>query len=154
MDRVALLIATFGYSGFFPFAPGTAGSAAAIVLFAAVRASGSQAVEAVTIAATLLGGAWAATRAERLLAAKDPGPVVVDEVLGMLVTLAFLPASPGVVLAGFFLFRIFDIIKPFPARRLESIPGGWGIMLDDLMAGLYAHAALRLMLMAFPGWLP
>ena len=153
MDRIALIIATFGYSGFFPIAPGTAGSAAAVVLFAAIRLVALPAVEALAILIVLVIGSWAATRAERLLSARDPGPVVVDEVLGMLVTLAFLPATPGVVLAGFLLFRVFDVVKPFPVRRLESLPGGWGIMVDDLMAGLYAHAVLRLLLAVVPGWL-
>jgi len=153
MDRLALFIATFGYSGFFPIAPGTAGSAAAVALFAAIRLVGVPAAEALAIVIVLVIGSWAATRAERLLSATDPGPVVVDEVLGMLVTLAWLPATPAVVLAGFLFFRVFDVVKPFPARRLESIPGGWGIMLDDLMAGLYAHAVLRLLLAVVPGWL-
>ena len=70
---------------------------------------------------------------------KDPGPVVIDEVLGMLITLAFLDVNSRAPSSGFFLFRVFDVIKPFPAGRLEHLHGGSGIMLDDAMAGVYAQ---------------
>lgn len=153
MNQLALLVASFGYVGFFPVAPGTAGSFAALALYAIVRWIGSPLVEGLVIAAVFVAGVWAATRSERILGGTDPGPVVIDEVLGMLVTLATLPLSLTGVVAGFVLFRIFDVVKPYPARRFEDAPGGWGIMLDDAMAGVYAHLVLRGLVWAFPAWM-
>lgn len=153
MSGLAVFIATFGYVGYFPIAPGTAGSLAALALYALVRWAGTPAVELVTIIAVLAIGIWAATGTERALARKDPGPVVIDEVLGMLITLAFLPLSLWGIAAGFLIFRLFDVIKPFPAGRLEHLPAGLGIMADDAMAGVYAHLALRIAVMIAPAWL-
>lgn len=153
MTRLALLVSTFGYVGFFPVAPGTAGSAAALVVYAIVRWVGAPAFELATIIVVFAAGVWAAARSERVLGSKDPGPVVIDEVLGMLVTLAFLPLSLAGVVAGFVLFRALDVIKPYPARRLEDAPGGWGVMLDDAMAGVYGQLAMRLLVWLLPGWM-
>jgi phosphatidylglycerophosphatase A len=153
MSGLAVFIATFGYVGFFPIAPGTAGSLAALALYALVRWAGTPAVELVTIIAVFAIGIWAATGTERALARKDPGPVVIDEVLGMLITLAFLPLSFWGIATGFLIFRLFDVIKPFPAGRLEHLPAGLGIMADDAMAGVYAHLVLRFAVMMAPAWL-
>ena len=150
MNRVALLLATAGYVGFFPIAPGTAGSAAGLVVYAAIRASHNPALEIAALVAILAVGIWSAGVVERTLG-KDPGPVVIDEVLGMLVTLAFLNAGIAGVLVGFFVFRVFDVLKPFPAGRLEHLHGGSGIMLDDVMAGIYANLVLRLLIFVAPG---
>jgi phosphatidylglycerophosphatase A len=152
VSGIALLISTFGYVGFFPIAPGTAGSLAALALYVPIRWVGDPSIEAAAIAVVFGVGTWAATRAEPLLGVADPGPVVIDEVLGMLITLAWLPLSLGGVVAGFVLFRIFDIIKPFPARQLEDAPQGWGIMLDDAMAGVYGQLTLRLCAWLMPAW--
>lgn len=153
MTRVSLLVSTFGYVGFFPIAPGTAGSLAALVPYFALRTWGTPLLELVAIVVVGVLGVWAANGAERALGRKDPGPVVIDEVLGMLITLAWLPLSPAGIVAGFLLFRIFDIIKPYPAGRLEKLPGGLGIMADDAMAAVYAHLALRGAVWLAPGWL-
>lgn len=153
MNAVALLVATFGYVGYFPIAPGTAGSAAALALYALVRWIGAPFAEAAVIALVFGVGVWAATRAETVLGASDPGPVVIDEVLGMLMTLAWLPLSITGVVAGFVLFRLLDVVKPWPARRLEDAPAGWGIMLDDAMAGVYGQVLLRLCAWAWPAWI-
>ena len=88
-----------------------------------------------------------------VLGLADPGPVVIDEVLGMLMTLALLPLSLTGVIAGFLLFRVLDVVKPFPAGRLEHAPRGWGIMLDDAMAGVYGHLVLRVCIWAWPAWM-
>ena len=145
-DRAVLGIATVGPCGHAPTAPGTFGSAAGLLLFWAVRGSGSLAVElAVLLAVTAIGVA-AATRAESVTGRHDPGLIVIDETAGMLLTLAAVPVGPGGAVAGFLAFRLFDIVKPFPARRAERLPGGWGVMADDLVAGLYAQALLRLLL--------
>jgi phosphatidylglycerophosphatase A len=153
MNQLALAVATFGYVGFFPIAPGTAGSLAALVLFAFVRWIGLPAVELAVIPVVLVVGVWAASGAEATLARKDPGPVVIDEVLGMLITLALQPVSLSGVVIGFLLFRVFDIVKPYPAGRLEHLHGGLGIMLDDAMAGVYAWLALRGLIYLAPAWL-
>ena len=152
MNAVAMILATAGYVGYFPIAPGTAGSLAGLAVFALVRWIGIPAVEIGTIAAVLVLGIWSASVAERRLNLKDPGPVVIDEVLGMLMTLALLPVSATGVIVGFVLFRFFDVIKPYPAGRLERLHGGLGIMLDDAVAGLYAYASLRLLLTLAPAW--
>lgn len=153
MSRLAVLIGTFGYVGFFPIAPGTAGSLAALALYVPIRSFASPGLELAAIVAVFAVGTWAAGGTERALQRKDPGPVVIDEVLGMLMTLALLPLSPAGVAAGFLLFRLFDVIKPYPAGRLERLPGGLGIMADDAMAGLYAHLVLRAGVWLAPGWL-
>ena len=154
MARVALAIATAGYSGFFPMAPGTVGSAVGLAVWALARAGGAGlASELVVAAALLVIGAWAATRAERDLGTTDPGPVVIDEVMGMCVTMVAAPFTWPAALAGFFLFRAFDIVKPPPARQLERCHGGWGIMLDYLAAGVYAWGALALLVWLLPAWL-
>lgn len=154
MSRLALAFASAGYAGFFPIAPGTAGSAVGLALWWGLRAAGaSMAVELAVVALLLVVGAVAATRAEAALGTTDPGPVVIDEVMGMGVTLIAAPLTWGTAILGFLLFRLFDIVKPPPARQLEKAHGGWGIMLDDLAAGLYAWAALRLAMWLAPEWL-
>jgi phosphatidylglycerophosphatase A len=153
VSRLAVLIATFGYVGYFPVAPGTAGSVAALALYALVRWLGTPAAELLAIIIVLLVGVWASHATERALHLKDPGPVVIDEVLGMLMTLAFMPLSIGGIVAGFLLFRIFDVIKPFPAGRLEHLPGGFGIMADDAMAGVYGQIVMRIAIATWPQWL-
>jgi len=153
VTRLAVFLATAGYCGYFPIAPGTVGSAAGLVVYLIVWWTQSPIVEVALIAATFAAGTWAATHAERFFGGIDPGPVVIDEVLGMLVTLAFLPVGWSGALAGFFLFRVFDIIKPYPANRLEKFHGGFGIMADDAMAGIYANLALRLLMWVLPAWI-
>jgi phosphatidylglycerophosphatase A len=150
MNRVAMLLATAGYVGFFPIAPGTAGSVAGLVVYAAIRSAHDTTLEIAAIAATLVAGIWSAGVVERTLG-KDPGPVVIDEVLGMLITLALLNASIAGAFVGLFVFRVFDVLKPFPAGRLEHLHGGAGIMLDDAMAGIYANLVLRLLIFVAPG---
>ncbi len=153
MKGVAVFIASFGYVGFFPIAPGTAGSLAALALFAFIRWIGVPAIELSAIVAVFAIGVWAAQGTEVALARKDPGVVVIDEVLGMLITLALLPLSLTGVALGFLLFRVLDVFKPYPAARLEHLHGGLGIMADDAVAGLYAHLALRACVWMVPVWL-
>jgi phosphatidylglycerophosphatase A len=102
--------------------------------------------------ATVAAGTWAAERAEQLLGGKDPGAIVIDEVAGMTLSVLLLPLTAPVLLAGFVLFRIFDIVKPFPARDSQRLTGGLGVMIDDLIAGVYALAVLSLG-RAVLGWL-
>ncbi len=143
-DRIALFLATLGPVGRFPLAPGTAGSAVAALaapfLFLPLGPVGRLALLAVLFAA----GSWAATRAERILGRKDPGCVVIDEVLGQ--WLALVPLTrpdPWAIAAGFVLFRVLDMTKPPPIRQSERwLPRGGGIMLDDALAGGLAAVVL------------
>ena len=126
---------------------------AGLALFAFIRWIGVPAIELGAIVAVFAIGIWAASGTEVALGRKDPGVVVIDEVLGMLITLALLPVSiPGVAL-GFLLFRVLDVVKPYPAAQLEHLHGGLGIMADDAVAGLYSHLLLRLCLWLVPAWL-
>ena len=137
---VALSIATVFGVGYVPFAPGTFGSAVGLVIWALLPSS--PAAHAGAILVMFAVGAWSGTVAERHFSGTDPGPVVIDEVMGMLLTLFMHPVGWGGALAGFFLFRAFDVLKPYPANRLEQLPGGLGVMADDGMAAVYANLAL------------
>jgi phosphatidylglycerophosphatase A len=152
MIQLAVFVSTFGYIGYAPIAPGTVGSAAGLVVFFLLRRTEFWPLEVVAIALLFAVGSWAGTTAERYFGGVDPGPVVIDEVAGMLITLLFVPVGWIGALLGFVLFRIFDIIKPFPAGRLERLPGGIGVMADDAMAAVYANAALWLFYWLAPGW--
>jgi phosphatidylglycerophosphatase A len=150
MKRLAVPLSTVGPVGYFPIAPGTAGSAAALPLLALLRWLGSPAVEALTILLLAGAGTWACTVAEEHFGRTDPGIVVLDEVIGMLVTLLFVPLGWTGAAVGFILFRGFDVVKPFPARACERLTGGLGIVADDVVAGLYSNAALRAALLFVP----
>jgi phosphatidylglycerophosphatase A len=128
--------------GYAPVAPGTAGSLLTAVVLALVPFSRAGLI--VFFVAVTLTGLWAAGRAERTLGRKDPGPIVIDEVAGMTLTVLAVPITPATLAAGFLLFRLFDIVKPPPARAIQRWPGGPGVMADDLVAGLYALATLML----------
>lgn len=143
--RLATAIATGLGAGFSPVAPGTAGTIVAVPLgWAMLEATAaSPSLQLPFLAAVTAVAVWSAGVAATRLGLKDPGQVVVDEVAGYLVTVAFLPASWTTLLAGFVLFRLFDITKPPPCRRAEALPGGVGIVADDVMAGIYANLALQ-----------
>lgn len=145
MNRVADAIATWFGCGFFPIAPGTVGSAAALGLawIVQLRWNYQPLWLLLPTALLVLPGIWAADVASKSRNLLDPGLVVVDEVLGQWITLAgatFLNWKS--FLLGFLLFRIFDIWKPYPVRNLENLPGGTGIVADDLMAGVYGGIVL------------
>lgn len=152
MDRVGLFIATFGYLGYVPVAPGTFGSAAGLVVFYVVRSTGSSGVELAVIIVLFAVGIWSATVAERHFGDVDPAPVVLDEVVGMLVTLAFLPVGAVGMFVGFLVFRVLDVVKPWPSARLERLPGGLGVMADDGMVAVYGNLAMRGLIAVAPGW--
>ena len=162
-DYLALAIATCGV-GYLPLAPGTWGSLLAVVFYLLLHRQwfptsdlvpgayvrGFVTVQLLIVVAVTIIGTWAASRTERITGRKDPGRVVIDEVAGQLIALMAVPGGlwigfPVPVLVAFILFRFFDIVKPYPARKLEGIPGGLGIMADDLVAGLYAFLGVILM---------
>ena len=147
----AVWIATCGGIGYCPVAPGTAGSAVGLALVIGLRQVPFEpawlAVCLTLLAGCLFGlGVWAAGKAEKFFGRVDPGQVVVDEVVGQIITFLASPlASWKWLLVGFLLFRLFDVVKPFPARRAERVSGGWGIMLDDVAAGVYSAVALTVL---------
>ncbi len=152
MDRLGLFIATCAYIGYVPVAPGTFGSAAGLAVFYAIRATGSAGAELALIGLLFAIGVWSSTVAERHFGGVDPGPIVLDEVVGMLITLAVLPVNVYGALTGFVLFRIFDVVKPWPAGRFERLPGGLGVMADDGMAAIYGNLVMRALIALCPGW--
>lgn len=145
MTRLAFLIATWFGCGYFPAGPGTVGSLAAVVIaFLLHQYLHWSGLALLLLAVILLGPAiWAASRVARAIAKEDPGLVVVDEVLGQWVTLAGASTlNWKSFLIGFGLFRLFDIWKPWPVRKLETLHGGTGIIADDIAAGIYGAIVL------------
>lgn len=155
-DYLALSIATCGV-GYLPLMPGTFGSLLAVGIFLliarSVTGSSLVAVVVVLILAFTFAGIWAGTRTEQLLGRKDPGHVVVDEVAGQFIALLpvtlFARWSAPAVIVSFILFRFFDIVKPYPANRLQGLKGGVGVMFDDLVAGVYAAVVVVIILKAY-----
>jgi phosphatidylglycerophosphatase A len=163
-DYLALAIATCGV-GYIPLAPGTFGSLVGLALYLLLRRAflslpvGSDdfnllyiiyvlvAVKLIVIIGLTVVGTWAASRVEKLQGVKDPSKVVIDEVAGQYIALSAVPMvfeDWWTIIAAFVLFRFFDIVKPYPARRLESLHGGLGIMADDVVAGAYAGISVVL----------
>jgi phosphatidylglycerophosphatase A len=123
-------------------------------VFYAVRATDSALVEFSVIAVIFLIGIWAGTVAEHHFGGIDPGPVVLDEVVGMLITLALLPVNLTGAVVGFLVFRVLDVVKPWPSAQLEKLPGGLGVMADDGMAAVYGNLVMRGLISIAPaGWL-
>jgi phosphatidylglycerophosphatase A len=142
-DNIILFIAQGAYSGRAPIAPGTAGTLVGILLYLLARDLGGLWYGAVC-AAVIGIGTWAAGKAERMFGAKDHSTIVIDEIAGFLVAMLLVPGTWQYITAAFFLFRAFDIVKPFPLRRLEHLPGGLGVMLDDIGAGIYTNVVLQI----------
>ena len=153
MRRLAVFVCSFGYIGFFPIAPGTIGSAAGVLVYLAVSRVAVPHIQLMTIVALAAAGVALTRPCEEDLRCVDPGPIVIDEVMGMLVTLFMIPVGWGGILLGFLLFRALDVMKPFPARQLEKLHGGFGVMADDAMAAIYANLLLRGAQYLAPGWL-
>ncbi len=145
MNVLAIALATALGAGYAPVAPGTFGSAVGLVLWWLLPQSPIVQLAAILIVFAL--GSWSGSVAERHFKRTDPGHVVLDEVLGMQITLFMNPVGWVGALIGFMLFRVADIIKPYPANKLEALHGGFGIMADDAMAAVYSNLALRLLLM-------
>jgi phosphatidylglycerophosphatase A len=142
--KAVMLLATGGYIGYAPFASGTFGSLVGLPIVYLLSKTTWLPATGVT-AILILVAVWIAHRAEQQLEAKDPGCIVIDEIAGMCVTMLYIPLTIGTGLAGFFLFRFFDVIKPPPARQLErKLTGGWGVVMDDVVAGLMANIVLQI----------
>jgi phosphatidylglycerophosphatase A len=141
MKRIAVVIATAGGAGYAPFASGTFGAAVGIVIYFLTRGWPAAWQVALVIAVSVI-GTWASKVAAEHFDREDPSQVVIDEVAGQLLTLLLLDVHVAGALLGFLLFRVFDIIKPWPARQFEEFPDGVGVMADDLMAGVYGWLVL------------
>ena len=143
MSFIARLLATGFYTGYAPKAPGTAGSLFGLFLYWAIP--GSESVYSLGgIVLLFLAGVWAANRVEKETKVQDNQIIVIDEIVGMLITVVLFEKTLIWLVVGFLLFRFFDIIKPFPAKSSEKIPHGWGVMIDDVVAGIYSAVCLRL----------
>ena len=153
LRRLGVFIATCAHIGYAPVAPGTFGSAVGLLVYYLLRRQGSVWVELGTIAIVMVIGLWSATEAEHHFGGIDPGPVVIDEVIGMLITLALHPVNVTGAIVGFLIFRVLDVVKPWPARRLEHLPGGYGVVLDDTMAGVYGNLLMWGLIRLLPTWL-
>ena len=147
MKTVAKILATFFGIGLFPVAPGTLASAVAALAFRITLHGLAWPLYLLLLASLFFAGAAASAAHAAELGRPDPSRIVIDEICGQLLALAFLPAAWVPVAVSFVLFRFFDIIKPWPIRRLEKLPGGWGIMADDIGAGFAAAALSRLVLL-------
>ncbi len=154
------LLASFFYLGYCPVMPGTIGTLGGVVLFLLLRflAPGFlpedlgelRAGYLIFLALFFLAGAYSAGRGEKIWREKDSPRIVIDEAFSFFITLFCIPFSAGTAIVGFILNRVFDVAKPFPIRRLEEkVPGGWGVMTDDLLAGIYGNLVLRLILFLF-----
>jgi phosphatidylglycerophosphatase A len=141
-----MIIATGCYSGYLPKAPGTWGSLVGLLIFFLLHTL-DVSTYLIVLAGLFLVGTFAAGEAEKIMDHKDPGLVVIDEIVGMLITMVAVPATPLTMVLGFILFRIFDIFKPFPVNFFDQrFHGGLGIMLDDVIAGLYSLVILQVLL--------
>ena len=141
LSRLSKIIATFFYVGYLPFIPGTFGSAAALLLYIFLK-PGPLAQYAFLVLFLSLGFCFSG-KAEKQFNSKDPKYIVIDEVAGMFLTLLFVPLDLRLLVIGFLLFRVLDTVKPYPADRLQNLNGSAGIMLDDIVAGLYANIILQ-----------
>jgi phosphatidylglycerophosphatase A len=145
-QKLVLFLATGGYLGHMPIAPGTFGSLPGLLI--CLGMSGIGLGYAILFALVLTGAAIGiAQQAKELIGGRDPSSIVIDEIAGMTVTLVGIPLTPFSLILGFFVFRALDILKPFPIRHLDQkIPGGAGIVLDDVMAGVYGNLLIRILL--------
>ena len=165
------LIATGLFSGYSPIASGTAGSLVGLLLYYGIPGMDNVVTLSLCIIIFFFVGVRTSATVARIVGnrltpsaamakemfqagsthAPDPSIVVIDEVVGMWISLLFLPKSILIAVMAFLAFRIFDIVKPFPAKQLEHYANGWGIMLDDVVAGMYANIVVHILLMIIPG---
>lgn len=143
-NQIAKLIATFFGAGYCPIAPGTCGSLIALLIIWFLIPAFFYILIPISIGLIFI-SVWSANRAEEFFG-KDGSPIVIDEVTGMVISLIFVSKDPKLFGLAFLLFRFFDIVKPPPGRAMERIKGGWGVTLDDVVAGIYANISLHLII--------
>jgi phosphatidylglycerophosphatase A len=147
MRKISKLVATLFFIGYSPVAPGTLASLLALGLYILIGHCGTLYI--LLTGASLLLGFWSSARAEKEFSRKDPPQIVIDEFSAMLAAYFFIPARPDLIIIGFVLFRLFDIFKFPRLKKLESLPSGYGIMLDDIAAAMLTNIILQL-LRCFP----
>ena len=140
--QIILFVAQGAYSGKAPFAPGTAGTLVGVLLYLVVRDLATMYYILLTCLVCIV-GTWASGRAEIILDSTDSPSIVIDEITGFLVAMFMVPPSWGFIVSGFILFRVLDIVKPWPLKRLQDLHGGLGVMLDDVGAGIYTNLILQ-----------
>lgn len=144
-QRIALFFATFFYIGYLPVGPGTIGTLGAAALYYLIS-DFSLLAYSLFLLGIIIFSVWAAGEAEKSLGKVDPQQIVIDEVCGYLVTMLLVPPTLTNIIIGFVLFRLFDIAKPPPIAKLERLPGGFGIVMDDVLAGVYANVVLQIII--------
>ena len=150
MNRFFLVLATGFGVGYSPVAPGTLGTLIAIPVYYFLSNISSPIYE-ITLIGFFFLSVWISENAEIFFGKKDDQRIVIDEMMGFLITMLWVPKVTHFIVIGFFLFRLFDILKPFPIRRLErGLKGGFGVVLDDVMAGVYANIILHLVRRIYP----
>jgi phosphatidylglycerophosphatase A len=148
-DRIALISSIWFGAGLLPVMPGTYGTVAAIPLYLVGSFLAPQ-YQLSLLLIIVIGAVWSSHRSQGILGVLDPPEIVIDEVAGLLVAIILIPFTWPTLIAGFFLFRFFDILKPPPIKGIEKkVKGGVGVVLDDLVAGAYAHISLRLLIWVF-----
>ena len=146
-NDIVVFLATGCFTGFLPLMPGTWGTFAAIPIVILVHRV-NLVVQGIIALVFVVFAAWVAGRAETLLEDRDPRPIVIDEMVGFLISLLWLPLNPLTLFLGFALFRLFDIVKPPPISTVEKrLRGGWGVVMDDVLAGVFTNVTLRLLFM-------
>ena len=149
LEKLAVFISTGVYTGYFPFAPGTIGTITAIplVLLLSFFTPFTYAIATVAI---FFCGVWSSGIAEVFFQKKDASQIVIDEIVGFLIAMFMVPRGAKYIILGFFLFRFFDIVKPYPASFMnEQVKGGWGVVLDDVFAGIYANISIQVIRLLF-----
>lgn len=150
LNKFVTFVATGGCVGFFPIAPGTMGALVGFLIYL-LFSRFSWPIYLLSTAVLFFLGVWAAERAEIVFASRDSSKIVIDEIIGYLLTMALIPFSPETSLVGFLFFRLFDIIKPPPAGKIDrQMEGGLAVVLDDVVAGIYANLSLHLLLWGRP----
>lgn len=144
-DKIVKAIATFFYVGYLPFMPGTWGSLAGVAVYFLVRHSTVLYLTVFVLLVFL--GFYTAGKAETIFGKKDDKRIIIDEICGILLLYLLIPGEVACLVAGFILFRAFDILKPYPIKRLEKFSGSFGIMIDDIIAALYSFVAITLFFM-------
>lgn len=144
MHLIIKIVSTFFYVGYLPFIPGTFASAVGVLLFYLLK--GKILTHTLSVFILIIAGFLVSGKAEKIFGKKDARFIVIDEVSGMLLSFSFLPYDIKIVMTGFILFRILDTFKPYPADRLQGLPGSAGVMSDDLVAGLYTNIILQAVL--------
>ena len=143
LERLAIFISTGVYTGYFPFAPGTIGTITAIPIVLLFSFFNPLTYGVATVVVFFC-GVWSSGIAEAFFQRKDAPPIVIDEIVGCLITMFYVSKNAKYIILGFFLFRFFDIVKPYPANFMnEQVKGGWGIVLDDVFAGIYANITIQ-----------